>query len=241
VLNPLTHRRILKKGVPGRAMIISMGGIDRGATSFNLPMTLQVYVEGWTPYEVEDQWMVKAKDTIALSGAIPVRVDPDDQTRVAIDWDGVRARHEQEETARRQALAAQGPVTDLSAVGGLAGLGELATELAAAAQMSAVEPQGVTPVIDLRGDPDLRRKLEAVLGRELTPGSTETIASGDPQLQMQVMQVVQEHMAQQAFTPPAPATGDPTARLKQLADLRDAGLITSDEFEAKKAEILREL
>lgn len=31
-------------------------------------MTLQVHVEGLTPFEVEDQWMVKAKDTEGLSG-----------------------------------------------------------------------------------------------------------------------------------------------------------------------------
>ncbi len=87
-----------------------MGALDRGGTSFNLPMTLQVQVEGWTPYEVEDQWMVKARDTVGLSGWIPVRVDPDERDKVAIDWDGVRANHEQQETARREALAAQGPV-----------------------------------------------------------------------------------------------------------------------------------
>lgn len=118
MLNPLTHRKVLRKGVPGKATIVSMGALDRGGTSFNLPMTLQVYVEGWTPYEVEDQWMVKAKDTITLSGWIPVRVDPDERDKVAIDWETLRERHEQEETARRQALAASGPVADLDALGG---------------------------------------------------------------------------------------------------------------------------
>lgn len=34
---------------------------------------------------------------------------------------------------------------------------------------------------------------------------------------------------------------DPTELLKKLASLRDAGVITSDEFEAKKAEILKRL
>jgi hypothetical protein len=29
-----------------------MGALDRGGTSFNLPMTLQVYVEGLTPYKL---------------------------------------------------------------------------------------------------------------------------------------------------------------------------------------------
>jgi Short C-terminal domain len=118
MLNPLTHRKVLRKGVPGKATIVSRGALDRGGTTFNLPMTLQVYVEGWTPYEVEDQWMVKAKDTITLSGWIPVRVDPDERDKVAIDWETLRERHEQEEAARRQALAASGPVTNLEAVGG---------------------------------------------------------------------------------------------------------------------------
>jgi Short C-terminal domain len=109
MLNPLTHRKVLRKGVPGRAMIVERGTLDRGGTSFNLPMTLQVHVEGRTPYEVEDQWMVKAKDTVALDGWIPVRVDPDEPDRVAIDWDGVRANYEQEKAARREALASGQP------------------------------------------------------------------------------------------------------------------------------------
>jgi hypothetical protein len=108
MLNPLTHRKILKKGMPGRATIVEMGALDRGGTSFNLPMTLQVHVEGITPYEVEDQWMVKAKDTIGPSGSIPVMVDREHHDKVAIDWEGVRAQYEQEKAARQQALASGG-------------------------------------------------------------------------------------------------------------------------------------
>jgi Short C-terminal domain len=108
MLNPLTHRKILKKGMPGRATIVEMGALDRGGTSFNLPMTLQVHVEGVTPYEVEDQWMVKAKDTVGLSGSIPVMVDREHHDKVAIDWEGVRAEYEQEKAARQQALASGG-------------------------------------------------------------------------------------------------------------------------------------
>jgi hypothetical protein len=105
MINPFTHRKLLKRGRPGRAMIVEMGALDRGGTSFNLPMTLQVHVEGITPYEVEDQWMVKAKDTVALSGWIPVKVDPDEPEKVAIDWEPLRERYEQEKAARRDALA----------------------------------------------------------------------------------------------------------------------------------------
>jgi hypothetical protein len=108
VLNPITHRKVLKNGVPGQATIVEMGALDRDSSICNLPMTLQVHVEGWTPYETEGQWMVKAKDTVGLSGSIPVRVDPDDHDKVAIDWDGVRANYEQHVDARRQALAQGG-------------------------------------------------------------------------------------------------------------------------------------
>jgi hypothetical protein len=115
MLNPFTHKKVLRNGAPGRATIVERGALDRGATSFNLAMTLQVHVDGMTPYEVEDQWMVKAKDTIGLSGWIPVRVDRERPERVAIDWDGVRANYEQGKSARREALTSGG-------TGGISGL-----------------------------------------------------------------------------------------------------------------------
>jgi hypothetical protein len=39
----------------------------------------------------------------------------------------------------------------------------------------------------------------------------------------------------------APAAQDPAERLKQLSELRDAGAITDEEFEATKAEIIRQI
>ena len=44
-----------------------------------------------------------------------------------------------------------------------------------------------------------------------------------------------------APTAPVPTGGDPAERLTKLGQMRDAGLITDDEFEAKKAEVLEEL
>jgi Short C-terminal domain len=140
MLNPLTHRKILKKGMPGRATIVEMGALDRGGTSFNLPMTLQVHVEGITPYEVEDQWMVKAKDAIGLSGSIPVMVDREHHEKVAIDWDGVRAQYEQEKAARQQALAS----------GGIEG---------------ATVTIGEGQVIDASANPQLAEQLSQALGQ----------------------------------------------------------------------------
>ena len=221
MLNPLTHRKVLKKGMPGVATIVEIGVMDRGATSFNLPMTLQVHVEGITPYEVEGQWMVKAKDAGALSGSIPVKVDREDHEKVAIDWDGVRAQYAQAKTARQEALAGGG------------GMGAGAT-------------QGATPVIDMRNDPELRAKIEQVVGHKLTPGSMETVAENDPAMQMRIMQVVQEHMAQKAAGP-APASGsggdggdDTVAKLERLAALKDSGALTAEEFDQEKRKILGE-
>jgi len=140
MLNPLTHRKILKKGMPGRATIVEMGALDRGGTSFNLPMTLQVHVEGITPYEVEDQWMVKAKDTVGLSGSIPVMVDRSDHDKVAIDWEGARAQYEHEKAARQQALAS----------GGIGG---------------ATVTIGEGQVIDASANPQLAEQLSQALGQ----------------------------------------------------------------------------
>ena len=227
MLNPLTHRKVLKKGMPGRATIVAASPPSRGASSFNMAMTLQVYVEGLAPYEVEDQWMVKAKDTEALSGSIPVKVDRDEHDKVAIDWDALRDEFEQETAQRRAALAAQGPVGDIDAFG------------AAAAGFGA---QAVTPVVDIRNDPELRGKLEALLGYELTPGTSITVAENDPQLQMQIMQVISEHVAeQQSVGVAATDDDDPDdmlSRLERLTALRDKGALTPEEFAEQKRKLL---
>ena len=219
MINPLTHRKILKKGAPGRATIIAASLPNAEATSFNMAMTLQVFVEGFAPYEVEDQWMVKAKNTEALSGSIPVKVDREDQQKVAIDWDTLRDEFEAAKTARRNALAAQGPV------GG--------------------PNEAAAPVVDMRNDPVLRAKLEAVLGYELTPGTS--IQVGDPQLQIQIMQVINDHHAEQATNvaaspgsapASAPDGDDLLSQLERLTALRDGGALTPEEFEQQKRRLL---
>ncbi len=219
MLNPMTHRKVLKKGMPGVATVVEMGTMDRGASSFNLPMTLQVQVEGVTPFEVEGQWMVKAKDAVGLTGGtIPVKVDKNDHDKVAIDWDGVRAQYAEHKQARKDALASGG----MGAAGG----------------------QAASPTIDLRNDPELRAKIEQVVGHKLTPGSTETVGQGDPAMQAQIMAVVQQHMAEKAAgggTAAAPAGGgedDQVAQLERLASLKDSGALSEKEFEREKKKLL---
>ncbi len=46
---------------------------------------------------------------------------------------------------------------------------------------------------------------------------------------------------QQPIAPAPSLKADPMAHLRQLGELRDTGLVTAEEFEAKKAEILRRI
>ena len=48
----------------------------------------------------------------------------------------------------------------------------------------------------------------------------------------------QQMAAQQAAAPAAPATPDYAAELEQLAQLKAQGILTDEEFEAKKKQIL---
>jgi uncharacterized membrane protein YdbT with pleckstrin-like domain len=75
----------------------------------------------------------------------------------------------------------------------------------------------------------------AILTRKMT-GNT---APGTPAVQdAAAAAVAAAAPAVVAAAPAAPAAPDPAAALSSLADLRDRGAITAEEYEAKKAEIL---
>ncbi|MGI9556609.1 MAG: SHOCT domain-containing protein, partial [Solirubrobacterales bacterium] len=100
---------------------------------------------------------------------------------------------------------------------------------------------GAAPVLDLRSDPELREKLEKVLGRELTPGTTAQVAENDPALQARIMEVVQEHRAQRAPDTDGAPAGGMDAKLDQLERLNEllaSGTLTKEEFEEQKKDIL---
>ena len=246
MLNPFTHRKILKKGRPGVATIVSMSMPDSGASSQNIAMTLQVQVEGMAPYEVEDQWMVSSKDTLGFGMSLPVKVDEGNPQKVAIDWEASRDAQAQETAARRAALAQQGPVMSPGAVDGVqspfsnAGFG--AGGFAAGGQFG----QAAEPSLDLRNDPELREKLEKVIGRELVPGTTERLDfSDDPQLAAAVMQVIAQHQAEKqmqglgaANLPAASSADDSIAQLERLDALRQSGALSQEEFDEQKRKLL---
>lgn len=252
MINPFTHRKILKKGRPGRATIVSMSMPQPGASSQNIAMTLQVEVEGLAPYEVEDQWMVSSKDSLGFGMSLPVKVDQGNPQKVAIDWEAARAESAQQTAARRAALASQGPVGAIGA-GAASGIGDPLAGASAGAFGGAFAAGGMfgagaspaQPVLDLRNDPELRAKLEKVLGRELKPGSTEHLDfAADPQMAAQVMQVIAAHQAEQQMqalgtqAPQGSSADDTIARLERLDALRQSGALTQEEFEEEKRKLL---
>lgn len=60
----------------------------------------------------------------------------------------------------------------------------------------------------------------------------------DMQAQMNAMQAQQAPPAAPAAAPAAAPPNDTIAQLKQLADMKSAGLLTDDEFAAAKAKLL---
>jgi hypothetical protein len=108
------------------------------------------------------------------------------------------------------------------------------------------------PVLDLRNDPELREKLEKVVGHELVPGTTERLDfSSNPQMAAQVMQVIAQHQAEKqmasfggmaamggAVGGAAAGAGDPIAELERLDALRQSGALSQDEFDQQKKRLL---
>ncbi|MFN8111780.1 MAG: SHOCT domain-containing protein [Solirubrobacterales bacterium] len=248
MINPFTHRKILKKGRPGTGTIIAMSNREAGASSQNVAMTLQIRVEGMSPYEVEDQWMVSSKHVLGFGMALPVKVDPDKPQKVAIDWDAAQDQSAAETAARRAALAAEGPVGGVGAAPILDPLGGDSVFGGALGSPQGFQPPAAEPSIDLRNDPELRAKIEKVIGRELTPGTTERLDfASDPQMGAQVMQVIAQHQAElqmRAMNPAAtsaPTTSsadDVVSKIERLDALRQSGALSQEEFDSQKRKLL---
>jgi hypothetical protein len=78
--------RILAEGTAGEAVIVGMGTPARGAQQYNLDLDLEVHVGGRAPYRVANQYIVPASAKLGQGVRLPVKVDPNDPAKVAIDW-----------------------------------------------------------------------------------------------------------------------------------------------------------
>jgi hypothetical protein len=83
--------QILANGIPGQGVIVSHGTPERGAQWFNLDIDLEVHVSGRQPYRVNNMYMVPAGATLGQGVTLPIKVDPDDPSEIAIDWEGAQS------------------------------------------------------------------------------------------------------------------------------------------------------
>ena len=93
-----------------------------------------------------------------------------------------------------------------------------------------------------------RRPVMRTVGRTAVIAGTATAVSGRVNRRQQEKYAEQEAQAQQAAPPPAaapePAAADSDElinKLKELATLKDQGVLTEEEFSAQKAKILAQL
>jgi hypothetical protein len=99
--------------------------------------------------------------------------------------------------------------------------------------------------------PMMRRPLLRTVGRTAVIAGTATVVAGGVSRHQQQKAAQQQAAAQPAAAAPAAAApvaaapasdaGDPIARLKQLAELKDQGILTEAEFTEQKTKILAEM
>jgi putative oligomerization/nucleic acid binding protein len=81
---------ILATGLPGQGVVIAHGTPERGARWFNLDIDMEVHVGGRRPYRVNNMYMVPAGATIGQGVTLPIKVDREDPSKIAIDWDSAQ-------------------------------------------------------------------------------------------------------------------------------------------------------
>jgi hypothetical protein len=176
----------IKDGVRGRAIVQSASVPSREGSAYNVKMWLDVYVDGWEPYRIEHECMVKAGKHPHPGTTLPVTVDPENRERMRVEWDEISTVDE------RMAAGKPG-------------------EFPGAENVQTIEigpGDGVPPEI---------QQLLSAGGIDLS-GLAQTQPQGQPDA--------------------TDAIEDQLELLKKLGELRNAGLLTEAEFEAKKAEIL---
>jgi Short C-terminal domain len=82
--------RILAEGLPGQGVVIGHGTPARGAQWFNMDIDMEVHVSGREPYRVNNMYMVPAGASIGQGATLPLKVDPNDPAKIAIDWDSAQ-------------------------------------------------------------------------------------------------------------------------------------------------------
>jgi Short C-terminal domain len=82
--------QILATGLSGQGVVVAHGTPERGAQWFNMDIDLEVHVSGRRPYRVNNMYLVPAGATIGQGVTLPIKVDPNDPSKIAIDWEGAQ-------------------------------------------------------------------------------------------------------------------------------------------------------
>jgi hypothetical protein len=82
--------QILANGISGQGVIVAHGTPERGAQWFNLDIDMEVHVSGRQPYRVNNQYMVPAGATLGQGVTLPIKVDQNDPSKIAIDWESAQ-------------------------------------------------------------------------------------------------------------------------------------------------------
>ena len=70
--------------------MVAHGTPERGAQWFSLAIDLEVHVSGRRPYRVNSTYLVPAGAAIGEGVSLPIKVDPNDPSKIAIDWDSAQ-------------------------------------------------------------------------------------------------------------------------------------------------------
>jgi Short C-terminal domain len=81
---------LLQSGLDGEGVIVAHGTPARGAQWFNMDIDMEVHVGSKAPYRVNNQYLVPAGATIGAGVKLPLKVDPNDPAKIAIDWDSAQ-------------------------------------------------------------------------------------------------------------------------------------------------------
>ena len=82
--------QILANGIAGQGVVVAHGTPERGAQWFNMDIDLEVHVSGRRPYRVNNMYLVPAGATIGQGVTLPIKVDQNDPSKIAIDWDSAQ-------------------------------------------------------------------------------------------------------------------------------------------------------
>ncbi len=81
---------ILANGIAGEGVVVGHDTPERGAQRFNMDIDMEIHVSGRQHYRVNNMYMVPAGATIGQGVTLPIKVDPSDPAKIAIDWDSAQ-------------------------------------------------------------------------------------------------------------------------------------------------------